>query len=57
MLDLVPTGEDGQFKLLFKDQPKAKTKVTGDGIWLVQNYTDEQGLVKFDMPSERHLRG
>ena len=28
VLDLVPTGQDGQFKLFFKDQPKAKTKVT-----------------------------
>ncbi len=28
VLDLVPTGEEGQFKLFFKDQPKAKTKVT-----------------------------
>ena len=28
VLDLVPAGEAGQFKLFFKDQPKAKTKVT-----------------------------
>ncbi len=28
VLDLVPTGQEGQFKLFFKDQPKAKTKVT-----------------------------
>ena len=52
VLDLVPTGQDGQFKLFFKDQPKAKTKVTlvtASG-WSKEGHTDEQGLVKFDMP-------
>lgn len=51
-LDLVPTGEEGQFKLLFKDQPKAKTKVTlvTESGWAKEAHTDEQGLVKFDMP-------
>ena len=28
VLDLVPTGQDGEFKLFFKEQPKAKAKVT-----------------------------
>ena len=28
VFDLVPTGQEGQFKLFFKDQPKPKTKVT-----------------------------
>ena len=52
VLDLVPTGEDGQFKLFFKDQPKAKTKVTlvTQSGWSKEAHTDEQGLVKFDMP-------
>lgn len=51
-LDLVPTGQEGQFKLFFKNQPKAKTKVmlvTQSG-WSKEALTDEQGLVKFDMP-------
>jgi uncharacterized GH25 family protein len=52
VLDLVPTGEEGQFKLFFKDQPKAKTKVTlvTQSGWSREAHTDEQGLVKFDMP-------
>lgn len=51
-LDLVPTGQDGQFKLFFKDQPKAKTKVTlvTESGWSKEAHTDEQGLVTFDMP-------
>ncbi|WP_457488799.1 cobalt ABC transporter substrate-binding protein [Tardiphaga sp. P5_C10] len=52
VLDLVPTGQDGQFKLVFKDKPKAKTKVTlvTESGWSKEAHTDEQGLVKFDMP-------
>ena len=52
VLDLVPTGQDGQFKLIFKDQPKAKTKVTlvTESGWSKEAHTDDQGLVKFDMP-------
>lgn len=52
VLDLVPTGQDGEFKLFFKGQPKAKTKVmlvTQSG-WAKEAHTDDQGLVKFDMP-------
>ena len=51
-LDLVPTGEEGQFKLFFKDQPKAKTKVTlvTESGWSKEAHTDEQGIVKFEMP-------
>lgn len=51
-LDLVPAGEPGRFKLFFKGQPKAKTKVslvTQSG-WAKEGYTDEQGLVSFDLP-------
>ena len=52
LLDLVPTGQPGQFKLFFKDQPKAKTKVTlvTQSGWSKEGHTDEQGLVKFEMP-------
>lgn len=52
VLDLVPTGQQGQFKLFFRDQPKAKTKVTlvTESGWSKEGHTDEQGLVTFDMP-------
>ena len=52
VLDLVPTGQDGEFKLFFKDQPKAKTKVTlvTQSGWSKEAHTDEQGVVKFEMP-------
>lgn len=51
-LDLVPAGNPGQFKLFFKGQPKAKTKVTlvTQSGWSKEGQTDEQGLVEFDMP-------
>ncbi|KIZ39119.1 MULTISPECIES: cobalt ABC transporter substrate-binding protein [Rhodopseudomonas] len=51
-LDLVPTGKAGQFKLVFKDQPKPKTKValTTQSGWTKEAHTDEQGLVSFEMP-------
>jgi hypothetical protein len=51
-LDLVPSGQPGEFKLFFKGEPKAKTKValvTQSG-WSKEGHTDEQGVVKFDMP-------
>ena len=52
VLDLTPTGTDGQFKLTFKGQPKAKTKVTlvTQSGWSKEAHSDEQGLVKFDLP-------
>ncbi|MDA9544361.1 cobalt ABC transporter substrate-binding protein [Bradyrhizobium sp. CCBAU 45321] len=52
VFDLVPTGQEGQFKLIFKDQPKAKTKVTlvTESGWQKDAHTDEQGHVTFDMP-------
>ncbi|MGA0597819.1 DUF4198 domain-containing protein [Enterovirga sp. CN4-39] len=51
-LDLVPAGEPGRFKLLFKGQPRAKTKVTlvTQSGWAKEAQTDEQGLVSFDLP-------
>lgn len=51
-LDLVPTGQPGEFRLTFKGQPLPRTKVvllTQSG-WGKEGHTDEQGLVKFDMP-------
>ena len=51
-LDLVPAAEPGSFKLYFKGQPLAKTKValvTQSG-WAKEEHTDAQGLVRFDMP-------
>ncbi len=51
-LDIVPTGKHGEFKLVYKNQPLPKTKVgvvTQSG-WLKEAYTDEQGLVKFNLP-------
>lgn len=52
VFDLVPTGQEGQFKLVFKDRPKAKTKVTlvTESGWQKEAHTDDQGLVTFDMP-------
>lgn len=51
-LDLVPTGQPGQFKLVFKDQPKPKTKVTltTQSGWAKEAHTDAQGVVSFEMP-------
>ena len=52
VLDLVPTGKEGEFKLTFRNQPKAKTKVTlvTQSGWAKEGHTDEQGLVSFEMP-------
>jgi hypothetical protein len=51
-LDLVPAGQPGRFKLVFKGQPRAKTKVTlvTQSGWSKEAHTDEQGVVAFDMP-------
>lgn len=52
VLDLVPTGQAGEFKLYFKGQALPKTKVTlvTQSGWAKEERSDEQGLVKFDMP-------
>jgi uncharacterized GH25 family protein len=52
VLDLVPTGQPGEFKLYFKGQPLSKTKVTlvTQSGWSKEERTNEQGLVTFDMP-------
>ncbi|WP_076997480.1 DUF4198 domain-containing protein [Variovorax sp. KK3] len=51
-LDLVPAAEAGSFKLTFKGQPLAKTKVTlvTQSGWSKEERTDAEGLVRFDMP-------
>jgi len=51
-LDLVPAGQPGEFKLFFKGQPlpKAKVELLTQSGWAKEGHTDEQGLVKFDMP-------
>lgn len=52
ILDLVPAGQPGEFRLFFKGQPRAKTKETlmTQSGWSREAHTDEQGIVKFDMP-------
>jgi len=52
VLDLVTTGKTGEFRLVFKGQPRAKTKVTlvTQSGWAREGHTNEQGLVSFDMP-------
>lgn len=51
-LDLIPTGQDGQFKLVFKDKPKPATKVTltTPSGWAKEAHSDEHGMVTFEMP-------
>jgi uncharacterized GH25 family protein len=51
-LDVVPAGQPGQFKVFFRGQPLAKAKVslvTQSG-WAKEAHSDEQGLVRFDLP-------
>lgn len=51
-LDLVPTGKKGEFKVYYKNQPQAKTKVgvIAQSGWTRDAATDEHGVVKFDLP-------
>lgn len=52
VLDLVPAGQPGQYKLFFKGEPRAKTKVTlvTQSGWAKEATTDDKGLVEFDLP-------
>lgn len=52
ILDLVPAGKPGEFKLFFKRTALPKTKVTlvTQSGWAKEGHTDAQGMVKFDMP-------
>lgn len=52
VLDLVPAGEPGKFKVFFRGQPLAKAKVslvTPSG-WAKEEHSDAQGVVGFDLP-------
>lgn len=52
LLDLVPTGEAGKFKVFFRGQPlpKAKVSLVTQSGWAKEQHADEQGLVSFDLP-------
>lgn len=51
-LDLVPTGKQGEFKIFYKGIAQAKTKVglISQSGWTRDASSDENGVVKFDMP-------
>lgn len=51
-LDLVPTGKQGEFKIFYKGQAQPKTKVglIAQSGWTREATSDEQGVVKFDLP-------
>lgn len=51
-LDLLPTGKPGEFKVTYKNQPlpKAKVGLVVQSGWMKEAYSDEQGLVRFEMP-------
>lgn len=51
-LDLTPTGKAGEFKVTYKNQPlpKAKVGLVVQSGWAKEAYSDENGLVHFDMP-------
>ncbi|WP_046115389.1 DUF4198 domain-containing protein [Aquincola tertiaricarbonis] len=51
-LDLVPTGEPGRFQAFFRGQPLPQAKVTlaTPSGWAKEQESDEQGLVRFDLP-------
>lgn len=52
VLDLVPAGKPGELQLYFKGKPLPKTKVTlvTQSGWSKEARSDEQGMVRFDMP-------
>lgn len=52
LLDLVPTGEPGKFKVFFRGQPlpKAKVALVTQSGWAKEAHSDEQGAVAFDLP-------
>ncbi len=51
-LDIVPTGQSGQFQVSFKGQPMAKIKVTAavPSGWTRQVHSDLQGLISLPLP-------
>jgi len=50
--DIVPTGQQGQFRVVYKGQPASKVKVGAviPNGWSKEAITDENGLVRFDLP-------
>lgn len=50
--DIVPTGQQGQFRVVYKGQPAPKVKVSAviPNGWSKEATTDENGLVRFDLP-------
>ena len=52
VMDIVPTGQAGQFQVVFKGQPLPKTKLVAmvDSGWEQTAYTDEQGKAHFSLP-------
>ena len=51
-LDLVPSGQPGEFKVYYKGQPlpKAKVGIIVQSGWAKEAVSDEQGAVKFELP-------
>ncbi|MFM2087188.1 MAG: hypothetical protein RLZZ237_2057 [Pseudomonadota bacterium] len=51
-LDLVPTGQAGQFQVSYqgKPLPQAKVNAVVQSGWAREAYSDEQGLVSFPLP-------
>ncbi len=52
VLDIVPTGTAGEFRVTLKGQPlpKAKVQAVVQSGWVKQAVTDAHGLVRFDQP-------
>ncbi|KGD93557.1 cobalt ABC transporter substrate-binding protein [Achromobacter sp. RTa] len=51
-LDVVPTGQAGEFQVVLKGQalPKAKVVIAVQSGWSKEAHADEQGKVRFDLP-------
>jgi len=51
-LDIVPTGNAGEFQISYQGKPLAKTKVgaVAQSGWAKEAYSNEHGLVTFAMP-------
>lgn len=51
-LDIVPTGQAGEFQVVLKGQPLPKAKLVAmvDSGWEKVAYTDDQGKARFDLP-------
>lgn len=51
-LDVIPAGKPGEFKVFYKAQPLPKAKVAAivQSDWTREAHSDEQGMVRFDLP-------